>query len=392
MTLLIVSHSYVSEENRKNIAALRQYLPVRVVVPDSFKSSIFRKVVSRGESGLRDCVRALKAYHLPRSQYLLLPLTLGLRGEPADVINVEYDPWSVMYWQVLTARRFAARPPKIVCTIKNNTYTAYRGLLGWAKRVLALRGITTVDLFVACSQRTADLYHQRFAVPWRKLVVCYHLGVDVDLFRPSEKKRTGRSDGRLTVGYCGRFDQDKGVMELIEAVNVCRDRTCVPLELHLLGTGALMSQLQRLAVSHRWLRLFSPVSHSEVPRFLEALDIFVLPSCVLPGREEHDAHALAEAMAMGLPCIGTTSGIIPEMLSDGSGFVVEANSSAAISDAIVPLVGDSELRLTMGRRARTRAVECFGLAALARKKAQIFTRLVETRESARESNRALVEC
>jgi glycosyltransferase involved in cell wall biosynthesis len=70
--------------------------------------------------------------------------------------------------------------------------------------------------------------------------------------------------------------------------------------------------------------LHRTVPHGEVALFLQALDIFVLPTVAITPRLstlELDAHALQEAMACGVACIGSESGPIPEILQ-GAGILV----------------------------------------------------------------------
>jgi glycosyltransferase involved in cell wall biosynthesis len=179
----------------------------------------------------------------------------------------------------------------------------------------------------------------------------------------------------LAIGYCGRFDPDKGVLELVEAVRSSRKSNGLELQLHLLGRGSLQETLARAQDEEPWIRLFEPVPHHQVPRFLQNLDMFVLPSRVSPDREEHDAHGLVEAMAVGLPCIGTRSGIIPQLLAGGAGFLVPANSTQELAQALATLATDPGKRASLGRKARETALANHALDSLAANKAAIFKRL-----------------
>ncbi|MCH9050398.1 MAG: glycosyltransferase, partial [Proteobacteria bacterium] len=93
---------------------------------------------------------------------------------------------------------------------------------------------------------------------------------------------------------------------------------------------------------------------------------------VLPDHEEHDAHALLEALATGVASIGARSGIIPEILGDGSGLLVEPGSPDSLAAALSTLAGDEILRDSLGRRGRKKAIESFSLEAIARRKIQVY--------------------
>ena len=75
--------------------------------------------------------------------------------------------------------------------------------------------------------------------------------------------------------------------------------------------------------------------------------IFVLPSLYEPF-----GIAFAEAMAHKLPCIGTNNCAMPEIIDDGiNGFIVEPNDRISLADRIYTLLGDHQLRETMGESA-----------------------------------------
>ena len=368
---LIVSHSYISAENQKNIVALSQSIDVRVAVPQSFKSRIFQTVEPTNEAQV---LQIFRTFHLPKSQFLLRPFDLNLSSSPASIINVEYDPWCTIFWQALIARNRNNPSAKLVCSVKSNTYTDYPGVIGKLKHYITERGVRAVDCFLACGEKVAQIYRQQFGVPSEKILTCYHLGVDTDLFSPAESPKQV-DPRRFIVGYCGRFDEDKGVIQLVEAVRTCRGILKADVQFYLLGKGRLTNVIDAYDSAHTWIHRFDPVPHDAVPDFLRQLDVFVLPSRITPQKEEHDAHALAEALSVGLPCIGTDSGIIPELLQGGAGTVAAANSIDALVEALVRMFKDSALRVKLQTKARKRAIETLSIQAVAQKKAALFHRL-----------------
>ena len=69
--------------------------------------------------------------------------------------------------------------------------------------------------------------------------------------------------------------------------------------------------------------------------------------------------SLVEAMACGLPAVGTDAGGTPELLRDGAGIVVPQGDSKALAAAIERLAGDPALRAELGARGRERVREAF---------------------------------
>jgi glycosyltransferase involved in cell wall biosynthesis len=146
-------------------------------------------------------------------------------------------------------------------------------------------------------------------------VLAYYSSVELDprglLPRARESKRHGPYQV-VTVGSLSQLY--KGTDVLIDAVSRCM-RVGFDLTAVIVGEGKyrprLMAQAERLGVASR-IRFTGQVTAGEpVRRILDASDLFVLPS-----RTEGLPRAMVEAMARGLPCVGTAVGGIPELLDD----------------------------------------------------------------------------
>ena len=93
---------------------------------------------------------------------------------------------------------------------------------------------------------------------------------------------------------------------------------------------------------------------------------------MLEDHQEHDAHALMEALAVGVATIGTRSGIIPEILGEGVGLLVSPEAPDELAAAIEQLVNDHRARKTLGMRGRKKAEIEFALDVIAQRKIEIF--------------------
>src|SRR5207302_6606714 len=106
------------------------------------------------------------------------------------------------------------------------------------------------------------------------------------------------------------------------------------------GEGSERLRMPRQAGVH----LLLPVSYADMPAFLKSLDVLVLPSVtILPLHREQFGRVLIEAMAAGIPVVGSSSGAIPEVIGD-AGLVVPERDPAALAQAIDVVVRDAGLR------------------------------------------------
>jgi glycosyltransferase involved in cell wall biosynthesis len=87
---------------------------------------------------------------------------------------------------------------------------------------------------------------------------------------------------------------------------------------------------------------------------------------VQPSRAETFGLATAEAMALGLPVVATSTGGLRDHVVDGrTGLSVPAEDPAALADAIARMLDDAELRHDLGRAAREHARTAFAPDAFA---------------------------
>ena len=366
--VMVVSHSYVAAENQKNVDALSSLVQLSVVVPETINDGVFGALDANKHSN----VIVYPRISLWGVQYLLRTIDLNLRQFQPNIIHVEYDPWSIIYWQVWLFKSLFARKAKLICTVKNNTYRHYSGVKGWFKTAIAHFFIKRCDFFIAVNKGVQNIYDKHFKVSFSKIEVMQHLGVDTVLFSPRVNDEQGAV---LNIGFCGRFNEEKGIDDLLKAVTILINQN-PNITLSLIGDGEMKNEL--LALNLPWLNVLERVPHNEVAAFMQTLDLFVLPSRISVEHEEHDAHALLEAMSCGVPVIGSTSGIIPEVIDGNSGLLFEAGNVDDLIMQLNTLIRSEQLRekyATMGVR---RVNTYYSIDVLAKKKKQIYQQVLNS--------------
>ena len=123
--------------------------------------------------------------------------------------------------------------------------------------------------------------------------------------------------------FVGRYSEQKNIQNLLKAIENLK---CT---LDIYGSGFDGANFYLKKNVRNKIRILKPVSNDELPIILKKYDFFILPSLY-----EGTPKVLLEAMAIGLPCIGTKVDGIQELLQDSRGFLADSVSSRMIYSAI----------------------------------------------------------
>ena len=199
-------------------------------------------------------------------------------------------------------------------------------------------------LFIAVSQFTRARLLDR-GYPENKIVVHY-IGVDTELFRPDPAVAR-----EPVVLFVGRLIEKKGVEHLIAAMREVQAR--VPgADLVIAGNGALRPELERRAretgVRARFLGVIQP---EEVRAWMNRARALCVPSVTAANGDAEGLPIVAlEAMAMGLPIVGSASAGIPEAVSHGTnGFLAAEGDDRALASHLHALLTNTPLWERMSR-------------------------------------------
>jgi glycosyltransferase involved in cell wall biosynthesis len=369
-SVVIVSHAYSETSLQGQVSAIGELVDVTLIAPETADVLLFKdyRAVDSGSGRLV----AYRKIRFGRTQFLLKSFDLGFQKLRPRLVHIDYDPWLLVFWQVRLAALLFASDARVVIGCKKNTFRAPRSPLGRMKRILGHLGFKSADGVLASSLKTRDMITEIFSLPRSRVLVTSHVGVDTTIFSPSPRRFKG---GLVVIGYCGRLEKHKGVPALVRAVEVLVAEGREVL-LRLLGTGGLKEDLAEKSGSTSWLQVLDEVPTSEVPFFMHQLDIYVLAAEKLEDHEEHDAHALLQAMACGLAVVGSDSGIIPEVISEASnGLVIESGREDQLVDALRLLIEDDELRQSLRRNAYQVASARYSYESVARAKVEAYRSL-----------------
>lgn len=228
-----------------------------------------------------------------------------------------------------------------------------------------------VDLILGVSTYIAKRCRETYPVPGERVQV-WHPGVaeSRQKTRPDSRRRIraeyGLTEQDILIGYVARLTPGKGHQELLEAfADVAR--THPHIYLALLGLASPAEQqfaaelARRAAVPSLAGRIIMPGFVESVFEWLAACDIFANPS----PKEAFGLNTI-EAMAAGLPVIGTTGGGTPDIITDGkNGLLAKPDDSHELGRALARLINDPNLRNLLGQAAREDFLARFTLPSAA---------------------------
>jgi glycosyltransferase involved in cell wall biosynthesis len=255
-----------------------------------------------------------------------------------------------------------------------------------------------VDMIIGCSDYITNKICERFPDFSDRGYTVLN-GVDADHFREgpidnSAHKRTERQDNIKRLLFVGRVAPEKGVHILVDslqqvieqhpqiALNIVGPLSNTPYEFIVMISddekvvnlaplyrnglrqidyfAKLQERLSPQVARH--VNFVGPVSHSELTHYYQTADLLINPSL-----SEAFGMTLVEAMASGVPVLASRVGGMTEIVDDGkTGLLVDAGDANGLAEAIIYLLEDYDLRLSMARAGRRRVLKYFtwdGIAA-----------------------------
>lgn len=214
------------------------------------------------------------------------------------------------------------------------------------------------------------------AAVWREkgytgpLAVIPQFGVDPDIFAPPIESCSG---GEFVIGYAGRLVTEKGVDLLLEAVAGIRDMW----RLAVVGAGPEYKRLKALAQSlgiAERVSFAGSLPSTHLPDFYRSLDTLVLPSRSRPNWIEQFGRVLIEAMACGVPVVGSDCGEIPHVVGD-AGLIFPEGDVTALRECLECLMRNPSLRQGLAQRGRERVLAHFTQAQVAARTVAVYREL-----------------
>jgi len=265
-----------------------------------------------------------------------------IRAFRPDIVHIDEEPYNLATWHALWhGRRAGAKTLFFSCQIINRRYP-------WPVSLAEQCVLRHVDYALMGTPSAAEVWRAKgYTGP---CAVVPQFGVDPDLFRPPDRPRSG---GTFRVGFVGRLVEEKGGALLLDALAQLDGLW----QLDIIGDGperiALESQAKALHFTDRVS--FGTLPSTRMPGFYQAIDALAVPSLTRPNWKEQFGRVIIEAMACGVPVIGSHSGAIPAVIGD-AGLVVPEGDVSALAGALRRLMHEPGLRHDLAETGRRRVL------------------------------------
>ncbi len=285
-----------------------------------------------------------------------------------DLVHIDEEPYNLATWHAMRlARRHGA------CTLFF-TWQNLARRYPWPFSFFERDVLRQADAAIAGNGEAVSVWRGKgYRGPMR---VIPQFGVDPEEFRPVERPAKAAGAAPFVVGYAGRLVAEKGIDLLLRAIA----QLPAQVQAHIVGAGPERARLVRLAhelgLSGRvhWTPL---VPSAEMPGVFAGFDCLVLPSRTRANWKEQFGRVLIEAMACGVPVVGSTSGEVPNVIGD-AGCLFPEGDAAALAEQLRRLWQQPDRRALLAAKGRERVVARYTQRCVAQATIALYRSLAPT--------------
>jgi glycosyltransferase involved in cell wall biosynthesis len=334
--ILFISHAYVVglNQGKLNAIAATGKAEVGLLVPNNWKASEWNRTIA-----VEHPYPKVKLYSAPvifsgrGGAHLFAPWTIGkvLNDFQPDIVQVEEEVFSLLAFEVAIWSRLTSTP--LVVFGWENLDRTLPVLRQWICRFV----LNSAHALIPGNEDGAKLVRKW---GYTGLVeIMPQMGVDTQFFSPTLLVHEG---DEFNIGFLGRLVPEKGIDTLFRAVRLLQEKG-FKLKITLCGSGVAATALHQEAEKQQIADLITwqgAVKHEHAPVEISKFDVLVLPSRSTSTWKEQFGHVLIEAMAMGVPVVGSTCGEIPNVIGR-SDLIFNEDDATGLSTVLERMIYDS---------------------------------------------------
>jgi glycosyltransferase involved in cell wall biosynthesis len=347
MRILMISKACLVGTYQRKLEEIARFqdIELMVIVPPSWRdgsrSIRLERVYTAGYQLIVEPIALNGSFHL----HFYPRLERRLRAFAPDIVHIDEEPYNLATFHALRlAKRVGARALWFTWQNLNRRYPL-------PFRLIERYNLNHADYGIVGSAGAAAVWREKgYSGP---LAVIPQFGVDPDIYKPSGDEREPSPEFRI--GYVGRLVPEKGIDLLLEAVATLDKEGW---RLTIVGAGPEKDRLAALA------------HHLGLPD-----RVLVLPSRSQPNWTEQFGRVLIEAMACGVPVVGSDCGEIPNVVGK-TGLIFPEGDAAALRACLEQLRDHADLRASLAQRGRERVLTHFTQTQVARHTVTVYREMM----------------
>jgi glycosyltransferase involved in cell wall biosynthesis len=347
LKLVVVSHPCSNPQNQIFFQRLLEVSgwEISIIAPETWRTLYDIRSITKKHEAFQGTLKKITAFLRGNIalHFYSLRLLSELRRQRPDWIYVQNEPYALSTIEVMLLNRLFIGA-KIAFYSAQNINKKYP----WPFRAIEKWNFESADLAFAVTESAAECLRQK---GYSKKLTVLPLGVDESYLYDGDSDPEGLDTP--VVGYVGRLVPEKGVDDLLRALARLVD---LPWNCQIAGDGPDRGKLIELAEQ---LKIFERVTfagyvpHGEMKSHVKSLSVLILPSRTWPNWKEQFGRVIIEALAAGVPVIGSDSGEIPFLIRHlQGGIVIKEGDITELAAAIAGLIGNKEERRRLGNLGR----------------------------------------
>lgn len=336
-TILIIGHS-LNEERQRALFETKQFKDYNIyLIPPKFWNKEENKPYKRENIQ----VIPLKGLFLGNfTKYVLLGLKKLIKKIKPDLIYLQAEPWSMM--AVYLSRLSKKTKIPLILYSYENLEEVYkrreRKYFGLSKPLEKYVLKNAKGILAGNNDAKRIILKNGFK---GKIKVLPISGIDEKSFKKFKHstKKFFDLENKKVVLYLGRMTKEKGIEDVLKSIPTVL-RKLKNIVFLFVGSGDYLEKAKDFVIKNNLadhVKFLKDVDYQEVPKIMNAADLFVSPSQKTPYWKEQFGFAIASALSCGLPVISTKTGAIPEFFGKYAYLIKERNPKE-LSENIIKVI------------------------------------------------------
>jgi len=287
-----------------------------------------------------------------------------------DIVQVFEEFSGLLAFQSFVLRSLVVSNSKALVYSAENILHNVRPVLRPSMRYVMKRA----SLAFVCSHGVKDVLLQEvFPAP----IEVFPLGVDTNKFYKfpvNRLKRQLKLDEKFVIGYVGRLCEFKGVFLLLDLMR----RLPEHVHLLLIGSGpeeqSLIQRADSYGIKHR-VHFAGAISYKELPRYMNCIDVGIIPSLTTPYWKEQFGRVAIEFMSSEVPVIASDSGSLPEVLGE-AGRLFPVDNVQELLQSLNSFMNDHDRLIQLGQAGRKLVQQEYSIKIMSQRFVEMYYQLM----------------